>query len=1772
MNRILTILFLFLISSFSFAQTCPGDINILEDENLSVWKVESNGTQIFSIAGFVGTINIGDSTYFQEDIGLGETGLVLMAHDISGSLLWSRKLSGISYFTTNPGLAANTNNVYVAATSVANGNTINDFSIESYSALDGSPLWSNSYQVPITSSNIPFGAQVNPYSAALDGTGKLIIAGAFSGAMDICGTVLTTTAGLSETFVMAVDEVDGTDSWAVQSTGSNGRGRAWTVEVDNARNIIIGGHYTGTITFGVSSFTATDPSLVNPYVAKLNPADGSAQWVVGMDNVSGFASSAVFDNIYDLTVDGLDNIYFAGNFTGEIEILGDLLISAENKDWLIGSLTSVGTFRWSKQFGGPSTADEFATTIEYSANSNSLFIGGQLATGGPQFNNINLDLPPTNGHFVIGISTDGAFEATAAEGISQEGNFGYSAVYIDGSDTYISASLINNTGTNISAAQWIPNRPVPLAHISQEDGLLDPTETLTAFDPGGGQYTYQWYFNGAPIADEVNSTYLANLNGFYSLEVANSNGCSNFSEEITLLDGTTLESDSLALVDFYNKTNGPGWSDNTNWLTGDVSTWTGVSVNLGRVTEINLGGNNLAGNIPASIGNLSELNYLFLNNNQLSGNTPTSLWNLSNLIEMVVHDNPNLRFSIEPNIGLMTQLVVIRVFETNITGVLPVEIGNATNLIELNMYTGLGHSLSGSIPAEIGNLTNLQILNLGGGNLTGPIPTSIGNLTNLTYLAFWDNDLSGSIPTEIGNLTALQQFYADDNQLFGTLPSQIGNLTELREMNISRNSINGPLPTTIGNLDSLIVLELHTNPINDVIPVEIGNMDKLEFFLAENCNWQGAIPDELWHLPTIKEIVVSQNPDLDQNFPDDLETLTQLQNLTLWRTKPTNAPFPEDLYSLTNLLNLDVGGLQMTGEIDSRIGNLVNLHSLYLWGNQFTGDFPTEINNITGLQYLSIGGDLFNNFPNVSSIPELINVDISNNNLDFNSIVPNIGIPEFSYAPQRQRGVSAYFEVNEGEDLPLVNDYSAAGNTYQWVRNATDSIATSQDFTIAATELSDLGGYFAWVTNPGAPDLTLRTRFYNVAFDVPARSWTVDNDPESLADFKSLYAGIYGTNTGDTLYVAGSDTPYYESNMRLEQQRIIYGPGYFLGENPETQASLKEALAPSINIAKGSEGTEIYGMTWNQILINNQASAIDDTVRSIHIVNNKINEISINDDSQNILISKNFINQFTFASTPLVGVSRSYQDIFIENNIIDTVTTVFAKATVDKNVMSNVNFTRNTINVFTDSIESAILSNNIINDYQATANTNNGTIDYAGSSFADNALLVDNDFVSTTNVDAGAFSGSEPYVLSGLPPAPHIYELVDAGRIRFNVKAKNENPEDIAFLNYKIGQGGNTVLTGTVRRLEAGNPVEVLFRPKVSALTPGGTYNMMIWTKDANGIKSIHHNAIFTAETASAGGQIFTSTNQPVTSGEVLLFEINQEQTAFDTLQTTINNQGQFTFGNIVVGDYLALGKANISQFPDQLPTYFTQTDLWEEADTLLIDASSPTFDITLLEDPKEDTGAGVVAGTLVEELDEGNSGGRIEARGRVAGAGVSMRRARRTGRTEEIVYELVDYTFTDENGEFYFENLPADNYRINIQYPGYPMDTLTNVDLIIEETKNNNYSLEALVDEGKISVTILSTTGILKDLVRAVNVYPNPTVEKITIAFNEDFNIKGNVDIELISTTGEMVYRGNYSADQINKLGELSLPVSQYHHGAYLLRITQQKKEIGAIRIMVVK
>lgn len=96
-----------------------------------------------------------------------------------------------------------------------------------------------------------------------------------------------------------------------------------------------------------------------------------------------------------------------------------------------------------------------------------------------------------------------------------------------------------------------------------------------------------------------------------------------------------LQSDSSALVDFYNGTNGNGWTNNTNWLNGPVSTWYGVSVTGNRVTGLILMGNELSGTLNPSIGNLTALRYIdLLENHNISGDIPEEIGNLTELTHL----------------------------------------------------------------------------------------------------------------------------------------------------------------------------------------------------------------------------------------------------------------------------------------------------------------------------------------------------------------------------------------------------------------------------------------------------------------------------------------------------------------------------------------------------------------------------------------------------------------------------------------------------------------------------------------------------------------------------------------------------------------------------------------------------------------------------------------------------------------------------------------------------------------------------------------------------------------------------------------------------------------------------------------------------------------------------------------------------------------------------------------------------------------------------------
>jgi len=282
-----------------------------------------------------------------------------------------------------------------------------------------------------------------------------------------------------------------------------------------------------------------------------------------------------------------------------------------------------------------------------------------------------------------------------------------------------------------------------------------------------------------------------------------------------------------ALVDLYHSTDGPNWKNHTDWnVTNTPCFWNRVSCKNGHVFKLQLNGNQLNGSIPASLGNLDNLQTLQLNINKLSGSIPESLGNLSNL-EILNLANNQLSGSIPASLGNLDNLQDLFLQQNPLSGQIPKSLGNLSNLLWLHLGS---NQLSGSIPESLGNLSNLQRLYLHRNQLSGSIPESLSNLNHLRNLHLHFNQLSGSIPELLGNLSSLQILYLSGNQLSGSIPESLGQLSRLRNLTLSRNQLNGSIPESLGNLSNLIVLGIGNNQLCRDIPASLINLSKLMVF------------------------------------------------------------------------------------------------------------------------------------------------------------------------------------------------------------------------------------------------------------------------------------------------------------------------------------------------------------------------------------------------------------------------------------------------------------------------------------------------------------------------------------------------------------------------------------------------------------------------------------------------------------------------------------------------------------------------------------------------------------------------------------------------------------------------------------------------------------------------------------------------------------------------------------------------------------------------------
>ena len=100
--------------------------------------------------------------------------------------------------------------------------------------------------------------------------------------------------------------------------------------------------------------------------------------------------------------------------------------------------------------------------------------------------------------------------------------------------------------------------------------------------------------------------------------------------------------DSLALINLYNATDGQNWINTWN-ISQPMDNWFGLVLNVdGRVTSLDLRNNELSGEIPGELGDLNQISVLNLSGNNLSGCFPESLKNFCTTATFEFSSNPFL--------------------------------------------------------------------------------------------------------------------------------------------------------------------------------------------------------------------------------------------------------------------------------------------------------------------------------------------------------------------------------------------------------------------------------------------------------------------------------------------------------------------------------------------------------------------------------------------------------------------------------------------------------------------------------------------------------------------------------------------------------------------------------------------------------------------------------------------------------------------------------------------------------------------------------------------------------------------------------------------------------------------------------------------------------------------------------------------------------------------------------------------------------------------------
>ncbi|PHT64703.1 hypothetical protein T459_29128 [Capsicum annuum] len=370
-----------------------------------------------------------------------------------------------------------------------------------------------------------------------------------------------------------------------------------------------------------------------------------------------------------------------------------------------------------------------------------------------------------------------------------------------------------------------------------------------------------------------------------------------------LLIGLAREGSKLYLLRLSN-----------NMLKGEIFP---VSGNINNFQYLYLDGNNFSGPIPQKL-STTPLQTLDLSYNNLSGNIPAWLGNISSLTSLALSKN-HLKGHIPPDYCRLERLEVLDLSENNLVGV---------------------------IPACFSAFRELQRVYLGKNKLQGEF-----NMFSNSYLKVLDlryNNFSGSIPKWLGSL-GITTLLLKGNHLQGAIPTELCRASELRIMDISHNNLSGPIPRCVGNImhqESIIVAYPYSSSFgyegfqtfggDTMIDVESSIKSSSPIMFLNNYAWVGA------------EFMTKHNTySYEGSIVDDMSGIDLSCN-------QLSGELPKELSNLTQIHALNLSHNHITEMIPSEFSNLQNIESLDLSYNNLIGRIPTQLLELTTLEVFSV--------------------------------------------------------------------------------------------------------------------------------------------------------------------------------------------------------------------------------------------------------------------------------------------------------------------------------------------------------------------------------------------------------------------------------------------------------------------------------------------------------------------------------------------------------------------------------------------------------------------------------------------------------------------------------------------------------------------------------------------------------------------------------------------------------------------------------------------------